>query len=509
MKVLFALTAIVIAAAAGFAAPCLASEGAPPHSRIDFYPTGARVLFEVPATGKVGFVLPGAFDFSTLRPLPAPGQKVVSFEAVEVSRPGWVPDYLEGLHGTIKEKEKAVAHLAARESAIRQSFSLLGGPLPRDLKGADMAEYVEAARIVREKLETDLISIASDLEEERKELGALRNDYENLLPENASSSVSVTAEVEGGQTLLVEAWTAHAEWNPFYRMNLDSDSGLISASLMARARQMTGMTFSGDLYFHTVTPSMSVSPPELRPQVADFAPKTRTTASMGAPGADTFAMPMMAPSPRAEKAAPQIARTMTDMSARAKGSIPGDNRLGEFLLGEFELKSEVSVVAVPILSGEAWITSETKKIPVTILPGPAELSVDGALSAKTSLGEQGAGGDLFLAFGKIPLIKAVREKIVPKEGSAWWSGKGRKEDGYTIEVTNGLAKEVTVLLKDRIPVSAQEKITVETEKTEPRPTERDEKEILTWKLTLAPGEKKKVEVVYRMQYPSDETVIFR
>lgn len=507
MRFILTLIAILFLFMTGQPEASFADGALPPHSRVDFYPGGARVLFEAPADGTISFVLPGAFDSSTLRPLPVAGQKVISFEAVDIPRPGWVPDHLKDLHASIREKEKAIAYLTAKESAIKQSFSLLSGPLPRDLKGAEMAEYVEAARRVREKLETDLISIASELSESKIELNALRSDYENLLPESSSTAVSVTATVEGGDKFLVEAWTSHAGWHSFYRMNLDTDGGLISASLMARANQMTGMTFDGDLYFHTTVPSTTVTPPELKPQIADFAYETRSPRGRSL---DDFSAPTLGAAPAPMMAAPpKIVRTMTDMSASARGSIRGDNRQGEFLLGEFELKSDVSIIAAPVLSKEAWIMAESKNIPVTILPGTAELSVDGTLSAKTSLAERGEGGDLLLTFGKIPLIKSVKEKIVPKEGSTWWSGKGRVEDGYTIEVTNGLGKAATVLLKDRVPVSAQEKITVEIEKTEPSPTEQDEKGILTWKLALSPGETKRVEVIYKMQYPSDETVIFR
>jgi uncharacterized protein (TIGR02231 family) len=199
---------------------------------------------------------------------------------------------------------------------------------------------------------------------------------------------------------------------------------------------------------------------------------------------------------------------MTDMTARARGTLPGDNSPAEFLLGEFELKSEVSIVSVPVLSEEAWITAEAKKIATPLLPGTAELSVDGKLSAKATLPEQGTGTDIRLAFGKMPLVKAVREKMVSREGSTW-TGKGRLEDGYSIEITNGLEKKITVILKDRIPVSAQEKISVETMKIEPRPDEQDKENILSWKLSLAPGEKKKVEVLLRIGYPADETIVFR
>jgi uncharacterized protein (TIGR02231 family) len=345
------------------------------------------------------------------------------------------------------------------------------------------------------------------MDETRKTLEALKADFSARMPKDSDTAVRVSAMVNGGESLFVEAWTQYAGWNPFYRMNLDTPSGAIHSSLLSRARQHTGIVLEGDLFFHTTVPSTTVAPPDLPPLVADFASKTVRRALM---------MEDMSISPRAEfkrgapapASPPEIVQSMTDMTARARGTLPGDNSPAEFLLGEFELKSEVSIVSVPVLSEEAWITAEAKKIATPLLPGTAELSVDGKLSAKATLPEQGTGTDIRLAFGKMPLVKAVREKMVSREGSTW-TGKGRLEDGYSIEITNGLEKKITVILKDRIPVSAQEKISVETMKIEPRPDEQDKENILSWKLSLAPGEKKKVEVLLRIGYPADETIVFR
>ena len=506
------LACTVLAASAlflfGFPGPVSAESVLPGVSKVDLYPRGARILFSAPAAPIVSFELPGTFSPSSVRPLPEEGQKILSFEAVSVPRPGWIPETLKELHGTIKENEEKLALLTGRISAIQQSFELLSGPLPKDLKGSDMPEYIEAARKTREKLESELIAISSEIEEGKKTIEALKADFSARMPRDSDRAVIVTVRAEGGKRLLVEAWTQHAGWSPFYRMNLDTSTGDIRSSLLARARQHTGIVLEGDLFFHTTIPSTTISTPDLSPLVADFEVKTARRALM---------MEEMAMSPRAEfkfgapapaPAEPEIVQSMTDMTARAPGTLPGDNRQAEFLLGEFVMKSEVTIESVPVLSEEAWITAEAKKIAVPLLPGSAELSVDGKLSAKTSLPEQGTGTDIRLAFGKMPLVKAVREQMVSKEGSTW-TGKGRLEDGYSIEITNGFEKKITVVLKDRIPLSAQEKITVETMRIEPRPDEQDKENILTWKIPLAPGEKKKVEVLFRIGYPADETVVFR
>lgn len=477
-------------------------------SRADFYPRGAKITFSVPYFETIHFELPGTFDAASVRPIPSDGLSVLSFKAVEIPRPGWIPAQLEELWNSIKKKEEKIAILAGKISAIRQSFNILSGPLPKDLKGEDIPNYVEATRKTREGLEIDLIALTTSIEKAQGELETLKNDFSSRIPKNVDRGIAVSAQLSGRGELLVEAWTRYAEWHPFYRMNLDSTSGTISVSLLAKARQQTGILFDGDLYFNTSTPSTTVAPPDLPPLVADFVRKKQREAgtmeeTKNFPNAASCSeAPMLVAA-----MSPDIVQTMTYMSTKATGWISGDNATAEFQLGEFTLKGEPSIVVVPTLSEQAWITVESNNISFPILHGSAELSVDGQPSAKTVLSEQGVGTDFILAFGKMPLVKATREKIVPKEGNTW-TGKGHIEDGYSIEIVNGLPSKITILVKDRIPLSTQEKISVETVKIEPKPAEIDKQNIVSWKLDFDPGEKKTLNVIFKLSFPADETVTF-
>jgi hypothetical protein len=212
------LACTVLAASAlflfGFPGPVSAESVLPGVSKVDLYPRGARILFSAPAAPIVSFELPGTFSPSSVRPLPEEGQKILSFEAVSVPRPGWIPETLKELHGTIKENEEKLALLTGRISAIQQSFELLSGPLPKDLKGSDMPEYIEAARKTREKLESELIAISSEIEEGKKTIEALKADFSARMPRDSDRAVIVTVRAEGGKRLLVEAWTQHADGPP-------------------------------------------------------------------------------------------------------------------------------------------------------------------------------------------------------------------------------------------------------------------------------------------------------
>ncbi len=470
----------------------------------DLYPEGARVIFSVPFSENVSFELPATFDKDSIRPLGTEGLIVQSFSVEDLPRPGWIPPVLVELKSSIDSKVKGKALLEAKKEAISQSFGLLSGPLPRDLKGPEVTAYIESTRELREKLETELISLAEEIRKTDESLSVLTDEYTSRMPEMADRVLSVSAVLSGKGNLRVEGWTSRAGWSPSYRMDLESATGKINGKLSAAAMQKTGIALAGTLVFHTATPSLSVSPPRLTPQIVDFEEEL-----------DVVRRPMMMEKSAAKlneeffgaapSAPPAIVRTLTDMSVSVEGKIEGDGTPAEFTLGTFGMQGETAIVAVPLLSKEAWITAEVKELPISLLPAPADLFVDGNAAGKTTLMEQGEGTDFTAAFGKMPLLTAVREKIVKKEGSSW-IGKGRLEEGYTIEVTNGTASKVTLQLKDRIPLSAQEKIAVETVTTDPKPAEQTDQNLLTWKIDLKPGEKKTVRVVYKVSYPSDKEI---
>ena len=473
-------------------------------ARTDLYPEGARVTFSLPFSEKISFELPATFNKESIRPLGTEGLTVQSFSVEDLPRPGWIPPVLAELKTAIDGKKREKRLLEAKKVAITQSFNLLSGPLPKDLKGTEMTAYIQSARELREKLETEMITLAEEIEKTGESLSVLTDEFTSRMPEMTDRVFSVSAVLSGKGNLLVEGWTSQAKWSPSYRMDLESTSGNINGTLSAAAMQKTGITLAGTLVFHTTTPSLSVSPPKLTPQIVDYEEKL-----------DGVMRPMMMERSAAKLnedvlgaapfAPPAIVRTLTDMSVSVEGTIEGDGTPAEFSLGTFGMKGETAIVAVPLLSKQAWITAEVKELPVSLLPAPADLFVDGNAAGKTVLKEQGEGTAFSAAFGKMPLVTAVREKIVKKEGSSW-TGKGRLEEGYTIEVTNGTASKITLHLKDRIPLSAQEKIAVETVTADPKPAEQTDQNILTWKIDLKPGEKKTVRVVYKVSYPSDKEI---
>ena len=218
-----------------------------------------------------------------------------------------------------------------------------------------------------------------------------------------------------------------------------------------------------------------------------------------------------APSPEmdymAQNVTPDMTSTLANVSVKGKGSVKGDGTPEDVALGQFVLKSTPVLVSIPEQNREAWIIASMDAIPESLLPGSAELAVDGAVTGRASIPDYGPG-QTYLPFGMASRLTAKKESLISKTGSSWL-GKGVLEDGYTIEVTNGLAVEQEVTIKDRIPVPVNDRIALEIRKIEPAPFLQEKENTLTWKIVLKPGETKKIAVEYTLRYPSDERLEYR
>jgi hypothetical protein len=217
--------------------------------------------------------------------------------------------------------------------------------------------------------------------------------------------------------------------------------------------------------------------------------------------------PDMAPLPIME--APIVNLTPTDIAVKGMGELKGDGTQKDIELGIFQLQSDVLLVSIPEQNSETWIVASIDHSPSSLssstplLPGPADLAVDGAGSGKTNIPAFGLQDQI--PFGMASRLTSRKEPFVSKTGTSW-IGKGVLEDGYTLAITNVTATAQEVLVKDRIPIPVNEKIQIEVKKIEPAPVERDSENRLTWKINVQPGETQRIVVEFTLRYPNDENL---
>ncbi|MDR1622956.1 MAG: DUF4139 domain-containing protein [Synergistaceae bacterium] len=497
------------------------AEGAETRSEVrsvDFYPSGARFVFQAAAALGENFeiTLPGAFVPDSVRFLNQGG--VCSVRVESAPRDAWTPPALARLKSQIDGKDRELKLLRTRETALEQAKAMLGSPLPKNFggDGKSLVLYIEDAQAMRLRIENELVDLNFATAKTAKELAVLKAEYDRKIPHGAESVVRIQGVFTGaaGDPLIFQAFTYSAGWTVRYDMSLDSATGDIDTAMRAWAWQSTGLDAVGEFSFHTRQPSFAIAPPAVYPLVVSLQAELLSRGA-GASDSVSASAKAMRQAPlnslmEAEEPlppSPQMSATLADVSVKGRGGLKGDGTPEDVALGKFTLKSVPVLVAIPEQSREAWIVASMDSIPEPLLPGAAELAVDGAATGKTAIPEYGMG-QTYLPFGMASRLTSKKNRLVGKTGSSWL-GKGILEDGYTLEITSGMETEREVTVKDRLPLPADDKIALEVTKIDPAPVERDKENRLTWKISVKPGETKKIVVEYTLRYPGEKILTYR
>ncbi|MBK7883973.1 MAG: DUF4139 domain-containing protein [Chitinophagaceae bacterium] len=76
---------------------------------------------------------------------------------------------------------------------------------------------------------------------------------------------------------------------------------------------------------------------------------------------------------------------------------------------------------------------------------------------------------------------------------------------YEITVKNNKKDPINILLKDQYPISQNKEVEVELLESADAAI-NEEIGVLTWKISIAPGEVKKIRTSYSVKYPKDKTL---
>ncbi|WP_165929553.1 DUF4139 domain-containing protein [Pseudocnuella soli] len=163
--------------------------------------------------------------------------------------------------------------------------------------------------------------------------------------------------------------------------------------------------------------------------------------------------------------------------------------------------------AAPKLDPAAFLTAKiTSWQELDLQPGEASLFFEGTYLGKTYLDLANAGDTLGLALGKDNGIR-VQRKLVKEFTAKRLIGANRTETkAFEITVRNNKRIPITVIVEDQFPVSVNKEIEVDEQKAPDAQWDR-ETGLLTWNVSLAPSEEKKLTSSYRVRYPKDRKVV--
>ena len=497
---------------------------------IDFFPSGAKFTFSVETDSEGNFqgFIPGAFAADSIRLL-YPEDIDGDINIVQYSRTRWTPSQLEALKTQVDDQNKLIDDLNTKRAALEQTLEFLDELKPEKSNPEALLKYIKDSQALRLDTENELAEIKLQISQEQEKARFLTTELNNRRPRGDNAYIAISG--KASDTVEFTAFTTAAYWGPKYILNLNSNTGEISVNMYVRASQKTGLDFEGDMTFHTKTPDERITTPYVNPLRVAIKPKEEKIATLGnvsysrnnkmlakSEMALEDAMPMPfeeadnsagyeAPVSQARKT-PVMTESLSDRTIELEGVITGDGIEKELNanIDALYLKSTPIITLIPEQRNDAWIVASMDKGNKTLIPGQAELRVDGYTSGKIMLGEYGES-QRNIPFGYAEAITVKKEALIEKTGVSWFSGVFTS--GYKLEVTNGTSMERVITVKDRLPIPTDEKIKLDVKRIEPKETERDKENRLTWEVTVPAGGTVPIIVDYTLSYPSGEELQYR
>ena len=187
--------------------------------------------------------------------------------------------------------------------------------------------------------------------------------------------------------------------------------------------------------------------------------------------------------------------------------IESDGQLHSVSIKDEEIICVLKNYAVPRADKEAYLLAEVVDWQnLDLLPGDANIIMDDTYIGKSLIDPNTTADTLNLSLGKDKRL-AVKRSLVKELSSLKTSGgNSRQNFTYEVIVKNNKLTDVNLLLKDQYPLSTIKEVEVKLEDSGEAMV-NEETGVLTWKISLKPGESKKVRFSYSVKYPKDKKIL--
>ncbi len=186
--------------------------------------------------------------------------------------------------------------------------------------------------------------------------------------------------------------------------------------------------------------------------------------------------------------------------------VPTNGKVQTAILQKMEVPAIYKHFTVPKLDKDAYLLAA---IPgwgkLNLLPGDANIIVEGTYVGKSFIDPNSTSDTLNLTLGRDQRVSIKRQKLIDFSSVKFLGSNKLQKFTYSIAVKNNKKDPVTIEVKDQFPISTNKEIEVEL--TEAVDAEvNNETGVITWKITLAPGESRKLGFAFNVKYPKGKTL---
>lgn len=343
-------------------------------------------------------------------------------------------------------------------------------------------------------------------EELRRQLDELR-----IAQSKRSYTVEVLATCPAGRTaeLALTYLVGGASWAPGYEARADEANGQVELTTWATVTQSTGEDWADvELTLSTAVPSQNATPPDLKVlQVRAWEQKEEKKVLVRRDEMVESAMVGDKSVADGSRAAGPVAKNQglsVQLVVPERSRVSGHAEPIRLFVGKSKLKAAFELRTMPRVLPVAFRVAElTNSGAWPLLPGRVDAFRTTGLVGRYELERVPQGGAFSLTFGLedgVRVKRTVLEEI--KRDTGLFNGNKRFTYAYSFEVANYGKQALEVTLAEQLPVSELSDVLVSVgEKTTAGYAMNPKDGIAKWKVGLKPGEKKKVELGYRVDVP--------
>jgi uncharacterized protein (TIGR02231 family) len=435
------------------------------------------------------------------------------------------------------KKQRAWLDTLGEQSARSLAYGMTRGSTQPD----DATRVFGFTRAENERLNSEALDARRERAEKLEALEAKRRELNAAGSPKGADRLRAAIRVavdEPGEVALEVTYVVHAaRWTPRYDARVDTPAARLRLAQQALVSQWTGEDWLGaPLALSTARPSAATTLPDEAPvwyidqarpmpapHVYAAAPQAAPMRAAKAAAGEEYSRAITLSAPAApplmedlafDMATVERAGTAQVFRVSGEADIPADGQPHTVGLGDADLPVTLDYVAAPVMMGGAHLRATAANSTGHTLPAGALHSFQVGPNGEEYVGQtqvesvaEGAPLKLYLGVDDSVTVKRELVERDTDKGNLLQGGVRKTTLGYRVTIANRTQAQQRVLLLDRLPVSRHERIKVKALEMRPQPSAQTGLDQLTWTLTLAPGEERKIEWRLLIESPADMEVI--
>lgn len=409
-------------------------------------------------------------------------------------------DELKSLEKQLKEKDAALAVIAAQSEILKENCSA---------KDADLAKIKElnkyyAAQIKSLKAgELELLEARETLQKQIEKLQAgIAQQNGVQLDRMSEVVVTVNAPAACKSAFNLNYYVRNAGWYPSYDVRATNLTEPITVVYKANVYQNTKEDWKNvRLSLSSSNPVLGNTAPELSTYWLDYPAKYRAAGNVMAKSM----MFMDAAAPAMEEAASMEVDynqgyTGFEFEIKDCYSVPSNNNAVVAEVGHYQIPATFGYQSAPKLDKDAFLVAKfTDWEKLHLLEGEASVYFENRFVGKSMMNTE-VSDTLTFSLGRDRQILIDRKKESDKTSKKLVGNSQTQTIGWKISVRNTRSEAVELTLFDQIPVSRNSDIVVTADALSGGELDAATG-IVTWTLKLKPGEQRDLALRYKVKSP--------